>query len=191
MQKNISLRKLADVISGYTFRGAITEDKESLLYVLQAKNIKDEILINDESLVSTVFDTSHTKAFAQDGDVVISTRGTFRSAVLRSPKKIIASSSVYLLRLKSNSQVLPEFLAIFLNSSIGQKNISQIATGAAIKLMLRKDLEEISMPVLPLLQQEKVIALYQNIKQQQSLLEQRNELNKNIMNAVFLQLMRS
>ena len=189
--QRINIENIANVIIGYTFRGAILEHKEGALYVIQARNITDQLVLTEQFLTKTKLETSHTKAFAQDGDVVISARGSFKSAVLRSSKKIIASSSVYLLRLKANSQILPEFLAISLNSSMGQKDIAQIATGAAIKLMLRKDLEEISMPVLPLSQQERVIALYQNIKQQQNLSERRNELHKNIMNAVFLQLMRS
>ncbi len=191
MHKIIKIKKLTEVISGYTFRGAIKEDKESPLYVLQAKNIREEILITDEMLVRITFDTSHTKAFAQDGDVVISTRGTFRAAVLRSSKKIIASSSVYLLRLKSDSPLLPEFLCIYLNSDFGQKDILQIATGAAIKLILRRDLEDITVPVLPIVQQQKAVALYQNIRQQESLFKRRNELHKNIMNAAFYQLVRS
>jgi type I restriction enzyme M protein len=191
MQNKSKISKFAEVISGYTFRGAIKEDRESSLHVLQAKNIRDEILITDEMLVRTTFDTSHTNAFAQDGDVAISTRGTFRAAVLRSSKKIIASSSVYLLRLKNGSPVLPEFLSIYLNSDFGQKDISQITTGAAIKLILRRDLEDITIPILPMTQQEKVVMLYQNIRQQENLFKRRNELHKNIMNATFHQLIRS
>lgn len=190
MQIKVNIKNIAEVISGYTFRDSIKEDRESGLYVLQAKNIKDEILINETSLIQTKCDTSHTNAFAKEEDVAISTRGTFRAAVLRSKKEIIASSSVYLLRLKSGSLVLPEFLSIYLNSDFGQKDISQIMTGAAIKLILRRDLEDITIPIIPMAQQEKMVALYQNIKQQEDLLKRRNELNKNIMNATFLQLVR-
>lgn len=191
MQKSVEIKEIANVISGYTFRGSIKEDAGGALYVLQAKNIRDELIVNEETLVKTKFDTSHTKAFAQDGDVAISTRGTFRSAVLRSSKKIIASSSVYLLRLNSNCSILPKFLSIYINSALGQKDILQITTGAAIKLILRRDLENIRVPVLPLLQQEKTVALYQNIRLQGNLLKRRDELHQNIMNVTFQQLVRS
>ena len=191
MQKKAKIKEIASVIAGYTFRGAIKENSEGMLYVLQAKNIKDELIIGGKMLVKTKFNTSHTKAFARDGDVAVSTRGMFRSAVLRSSKKIIASSSVYLLRLNSDCSILPEYLSIYLNSAFGQKDIMQITTGAAIKLILRKDLENIKIPVLPLSQQEKVVALYQNIKLQENLLKRRNELHQNIMNATFQQLVRN
>ena len=191
MQIIVNIKNIAEVISGYTFRDSIKEDRESELYVLQAKNIKDDILINEDSLIQTKCYTSHTNAFAQDGDVVISTRGTFRTAVLRSTKRIIASSSVYLLRLKGDGLIMPEFLTIYMNSAFGQKDISQVVTGAAIKLILRNDLESINIPVLPRTQQEKMVALYKNIKQQEDLLKRRNELHKNIMNAAFHKLIRS
>jgi len=188
MQSAEKINKIADVITGYTFRGAITENKEGSLYILQAKNLKDGLILSEKTLTKIKFETSHTKAFAQDGDVVISTRGSFKSAVLHSSEKVIASSSVYLLRLKNKDSILPEFLAIFLNSPIGQKYFSLVMTGAAIKLILRKDLENIKVPLLPIEQQKKVVDLFQNMKQQEVLLIRRNKLNNKIVEAAFQQL---
>ncbi len=185
------VQNIAEIITGYTFRDAIIEHKEGSFYVLQAKNVTDQLVLTEQTLTKIRLETSHTKAFSQDGDVVISTRGSFKSAVVRSSQKISASSSVYLIRLRNDCQVLPEYLAIYLNSALGQKEISQITTGGAIKLILRKDLEDIKIPVLSLLKQKQIITLYENIKQQERLLIRRNELHKNIVNATFQRLVRS
>ena len=106
MGKEIKLRNIAEVINGYTFRSAINEDFKSSLYVLQAKNIKDDLILDDSLLVRSAYETSHTKAFVRNGDVAIATRGFFRSAVVLSKKTILASSSVYLLRLKEENFVI-------------------------------------------------------------------------------------
>lgn len=184
------IKEIADVVAGYTFRGSVPEDNEGSLYVLQAKNIKDSLTFSHQTLTKTNIETSHTKAFAQDGDVVVSARGIFKAAVLRSPQKVIASSSVYLLRLKNTVPMLPEFLALFMNSAIGQKDLSLITTGAAIKLILRKDLENIQVPVVALEQQKRVVALFENIQHQEELLNKRNELNKKIFEAAFQHIVR-
>ncbi|MFH1847576.1 MAG: restriction endonuclease subunit S [Candidatus Omnitrophota bacterium] len=183
MQNKKKLKDIADVIAGYTFRGAIKENSDSSLHVLQAKNIKEDLFVNDDLLARTAIDTSHTKAFAKDGDVVIGARGLFRSAIVRSTKKILASSSVYLLRVKQESSVLPEYLVIYFNSSFGRKNIAQVVTGAAIKLILKKDLENIEIPILPIMKQQQMRALYQNLRKQEKLLIRKNKLQKNIMDA--------
>jgi len=91
MQRKMKLKEIADIIAGYTFRGAIISDPEGSLYVLQAKNIKGALVITDEGLTKTSFETSHTNAFVKDGDIVIGSRGVFRSAVVRSEEKIICS----------------------------------------------------------------------------------------------------
>lgn len=184
MQKFQKLKNIADVITGYTFRGAIEESPTSSLYVLQAKNIKDDLFVNVDLLTPTELDTSHTKAFIKDGDVVMSARGSFRCSVVRSDKKILTSSSVYLLRI-NQKDVLSEYLAAYLNSSAGRSHLSQVMTGAAIKLILRKDLEGIRIPIISIAQQEAVVALYKNIKKQENLLNKKNQIQKNIMNGIF------
>ena len=191
MHKIYTISSVAQIIMGYTFREAIKEHREGSVYVVQARNINDQLVLTEQALTKINIETSHTKAFVQDGDVVISTRGSFKAAVLRSTQKIIASSSVYLLRLSPDCQILPEFLAIYLNSPVGQKEIAQTATSAAIKLILKKDLENIKIPVLSVFKQKHIIALHNNIKEQEYLLIRRNEINKNILDSTFLQLVRS
>ncbi|RKY35520.1 MAG: hypothetical protein DRP78_05395, partial [Candidatus Omnitrophota bacterium] len=64
MQNKTKIKHIGDIIAGYTFRGAIQEYPDSSLFVLQAKNIKKDILSIDTSdLVAAACDTSHTKAF--------------------------------------------------------------------------------------------------------------------------------
>ncbi|MFH1504029.1 MAG: restriction endonuclease subunit S [Candidatus Omnitrophota bacterium] len=185
MKNKIKLKHIVDIIAGYTFRGAIEEHFGSSLFALQAKNIKKDALSIDVSgLVATNCDTSHTKAFIEPNDVVISNKGVFRSAVVRSNKKILASSSVYILRAKDNNIILPDYLALYLNSPIGQQKFSHLMTGAAIKYILRKDIENIKINLLSVEDQRKLVDLYLNISMQITLLEKKCAIKKNIINGL-------
>ena len=190
MQNFKSIRNIANIVSGYTFRGAIKEQRDSDLFVLQSKNINDSLYIDENKLTETQVDLSHTKAFAKDGDVAIGTRGSFKSAVLKTTKRVIASSSVYLLRINPASKCLPEYLSIYLNSPSGQKDISLLFTGAAIKFILRKDLESLPIPIPPIDQQEKIVALFNNISEQEKILKRKSELNKAVLNSMIYEIVR-
>lgn len=184
MYKFQKLKNIANVITGYTFRGAVKEVSGSSLYVLQAKNIKDALFIDDNSLTAAEVDAPQTKAFVEDGDIVMGARGNFHSAIIKSSKKILAASSVYLLRVRKED-IFPEYLAIYLNSSMCKKSLWSLTTEAAIKVILRKDLENIKISVPPIEQQKKIIALYKNITEQGKLLSKKIKIQKNIMNGIF------
>ncbi len=187
MQRKIKLKEVANVITGYTFRGAIIPDLEGSLFVLQAKNIKGDLVITDDVLIKTSVETSHTNAFVKDGDVVVGSRGIFRSAVVKSKEKIIASSSIYIIRPVSDD-ILPEYIALYLNSNIGKNKISKVVTGAYIKNLLRRNLENFEIPVLSIEKQKNLIALYKNIKKQRELTDRKNQLKQNIINATIYNL---
>ncbi len=191
MQIYKTLNQITEIITGYTFREAIHGEPNSALLVLQAKNLKDDMFIDDLVLTKTNIVTSHTKAFAQTGDVAIGSRGVFRAGVIKSDKQILAASSVYLLRINDKSSVLPEYLATYLNSISGQRNLSQFLTSGTIRTLLRKDLENIRIPVPPFEKQKQIIGLDQNIREQTALLNRKITAQKNIVGGILNQLERS
>jgi len=181
MLKNYqNLKNIANIITGYTFRTAIKSENRGSLLILQSKNIKDNLIIFDKDLLKIFYKTSRTNSFIKNNDVVISSRGSFRSAVIKSTKKVIASSSVYILRLTTN-QILPEFLSLYLNSIMGQKNLLSITTGATIKSVLKNDLENLKIPTPSLVTQKNLINLYQNQKKHSELLKEKLLINSNIL----------
>lgn len=181
MHKKIYLKDITEVIAGYTFRTALQTRESGSLFVLQAKDISDGLSIHAESLDQINFECSRSKAIVHAGDVIISSRGGFRAGVLNSDdsQNIVATSSVFILRLKTDT-ISPEFLAVFLNSLVGQKQLNEKATGAVINTILRKDLENIPIPLPDLKKQEKIVQLYQANKKLQKALTQKMKLINNI-----------
>ena len=180
MEAKKRLKDIAEVIAGYSFRTALEGKDSASLFVLQAKNILDDSTVDEENLEGIDFENYRSKAVVKKGDVVISSRGSFRAgSVSLEAKNIIAASSVYILRAK-NKNVLPEYLAIYLNSVEGQKQLAGSATGASIKAIRRSDLENISIALPDPAVQEKIIRIYHANKKLQKALTRKINLINNI-----------
>lgn len=165
-----NLKNIADVIAGYAFRIALKQQIDGLMNVIQSKNVIDDLYINKDNLTKINLQKYQSKAFIKENDIIISSRGSFKvSVVTGDVVNTIASSSVYILRLKDKS-IIPEYLAIYLNSINGQKEIREKITGSVIKTILRKDLENLEIPLPDKNIQKKIINLYKNNQTQQKLL---------------------
>ncbi len=188
MQKKI--KEIANVIAGYTFRGAIESDIAGDLFVLQAKNVKaGKNIIEVDGLLKTSFSAPRTNAYLQSNDVIIVTRGmgngNLRAALFQSSvANVIASSSIHIIRMK-DEMILPEYIVLLLNSDEGQGALSEIVTGAHLQTLSRKNLEDLEIPIVSLEKQKLLINLDNNIKRQNEISEQKNRIRKSIINAAF------
>lgn len=180
----IKLKDYFEIITGYTFREATPKDSDGNLFLLQANNLSDNFFITDKILFRISFKISRTNALLNFNDVVVSSRGNIQASVIKSKKEnIIASSSVYILR-PQNSKILSEYLAIYLNSSRGQRDIARYLSGGSIKSILKSPLENIEIPLLPMEEQENISKLFENMEMQKELLSRKAEVNSNIVNGI-------
>ena len=177
---NKRLKEITKIIAGYTFRTALESVNEGGNLVVQAKDISDDLYINDRKFIKTNHQLLKSNALIKNNDILFSVRGKFRASVYNGNKNnIIASSSVYILRL-TNKDVNPEYLAIYLNSFVGQKEIRKSLTGGAIKTILRKDLENLNIIIPKIKKQIAIIDLYKNNSMLQEKLDTKKYLINNI-----------
>lgn len=187
------LAEIASVYSGYTFRGAIKSDLKGLTAVIQARDIETEAVpVLRDKLLKTSFEPARADASVKENDVIIVARGagygSFRAAVFKGDNtNVIASVSVYIIRIASD-QILPEFLAIYLNSSEAQQHILDRVSGSYIKTIPRSKLKEINIPVPSISKQRSVIALHENIQKQELILKRKSKLKKEIIKATLTNL---
>lgn len=186
----MKLKYIATIIAGYTFRGAITPDKNGGLLVLQARDLVRDAFVTDASILTPIaFEpTGYANRLKKD-DVLVIARGmkagAFRSTVFKSDaSNVIASSSVHIIRI-TTPEVLPEYVSYYLNSKNGQYSLSQIVTGSYIGALPRRLLEQLKIPVLDLRKQKTIIDLYHNMQMQQKILDRKNELKQQILDATF------
>jgi restriction endonuclease S subunit len=176
----IKMSSIGEVISGHTFRGAIPHDKDGNFAVVQAKNIKTDGTIDNENLVRTTLENMRSKGTVQDGDVLLSNRGTFRSAVFRGDDtNVIAASSLYVLRVQ-RSDILPEYLMVFLNAPLGQKILESVCTGTIMKTIPRKDFLSLNIFLPTIEKQQQAIAIFQNYYRRMALYERKTDIHEKI-----------
>ena len=182
---NKNIKDIASVIAGYTFRTALKPYKNGLMSVVQSKNIVDDLYVTKDSLTKIDLQEYQTKAIIKKNDIVISSRGSFRASIIKgNTSNMIASSSIYILRIEDKN-ILSEYLAIYLNTAEGQKKIKEKMTGSAIKTILRKDLENVKIPIPNKDIQNKIIDLYKNNQAQQKILARKKILiNEIIENSI-------
>lgn len=185
--------KIAEVFSGYTFRGRVEEDPQGDIFVLQAKDLSAYLDISGVNrLVPVSSESLRRPLFLRYNDVLLVSRATgtglFRSTVFTgAAENVMPSSSVHVIRVNDVS-ILPKYLSLYLNSEAGQKSLQQIVTGAYVQSILIKNLLEYQIPIPPIHAQKTLIALYENFLKQKQLVKRKQELKQNIINAVFINL---
>ena len=167
MSTKVKLGKIAEIQSGYSFRGAV-KDEGCGTAVVQARDISG-LYVGGDALPQVKQPLADSRLL-RDGDVLLTSRGSFRAGVARfASAPTVASSSLYVLRVTDKS-ILPEFLALYLNSPTAQTHFKQNAKGATIQSMSLSDIAVLAMPIISLNQQRLLVDLQQNIEQQGMLL---------------------
>ncbi len=175
------LSELAEIMSGYTFRGAVIDAGHGVR-VIQAKDVSTENI--DFKALPFVNDDIPANKYLQDGDVLLTSRGSFRAAVYRSDVPSVASSSLFVLRSKTD-KCLPEYLSIFLNSERSQSYLNQSARGATIKSVRIPDLGVLDISVLSINKQKQLAEFSSVIKELTADLHRKSQLISDIHSATF------
>lgn len=189
----MKISDIAEIINGYSFRGAIKTITNGDTFVLQAKDIiQGQNIIDTEKLTPIAFSGIRTASFLQKNDIVIVSRGTgagsFRSVLFNLDGNVIASSSLLIFRIKKKD-ILPEYVSLYLNSSDGQNKILETVVGSYIHAISRKKFEkEIEIPIPPLSTQKSLIELNKNIKEQEKIYERKKKLKQEIIGATITNL---
>jgi restriction endonuclease S subunit len=103
---------------------------------------------------------------------------------------ILASSSLIIIRVK-DTKILPEYIAIYLNSLEWQNEILNAVMGSYVKAISRKKFEEIKIPIPPLIKQKNMVWLSHNIIQQEKIYNRKKELKQQIFTATLKNIIHS
>jgi restriction endonuclease S subunit len=189
----MQIKNIAEVIAGYTFRGAIEADTKGDVFVFQAKDLIQGEPFADEEALTRISHTGRGDAGRlQKNDIVLVARGmksgAFRSTVfIAEAPNVIASSSVLIIRVV-DPNISPEYLSLYLNSGGGQDALSQIVSGSYIGAVPRRELEKLEIPIPSLQKQAIALLLYQNLKAQEKIMDQKKIIIQNVVETIFKQL---
>ena len=177
--ERVKLKSLANTASGYSFRQAVRDEGKGVR-VVHISDF-DGLYINPRVLKRTSLPIPESHLL-EPGNVILSSRGSFRAVVFNSRLSAVASFSVFVIRITTN-EVLSEYLAICLNSARLQNSLRQAARGSIMSSIRLKELRELEIPVIDLNKQEAAIKLTVNLEKQGNLLKSKQHILDGIHNA--------
>lgn len=161
----VEMKTLKDIVLRID-RGLSSHYTKDGTFKVQMISIKDidnsEINSNNIEYVNVRDKTVIEKARIQPGEILLASKGNYYKSALVKQKdsNYIISSNIILLKVKN--QILPEFVVAYLNSPIGQKELSNKATGSYIKYLNIDSLLDIPIPI-PSIEKQKLIKNYLEI----------------------------
>lgn len=99
------------------------------------------------------------KSRIQPNDVILTIKGSAFKAAVAGPEVQGFVISSNLIAFTLNNEILPEFVASYLNSPEGQNELQSKSVGAAQQSINLKSLMEVTIPILPL-EKQKLLAKY-------------------------------
>jgi len=193
------LAEIAEIRSGFTFRGKIEEVAEGNAYILQIKDLRKQqsesgtTLVN-HSLLPQVIWEGRAKALVGPGTVLLPSRGGyFRAAYTKdeaTDRPVIASSQFIIIRPRS-TVILPGFLCWSLNRPSMQHYLEEIASqGTSIAMLSTAAAKELKLEVPSLETQQKILHLNQLWEQEQQLTHALLKNRETMLQGMFQQLLK-
>lgn len=152
-----ALSDLADVRGGYAFRSALEHDPDGDIRVLQMKDVQPQTVITPDNLTAIAWPTRAEPPLLQPGDIAVVARGVSNHAVLfNSPLAVVASNPFFVVSPKA-ANVLPAYLCWVINLPHSQRQLER--SGSAIQALNKASLLSLPIPLPPLAEQHKLLAL--------------------------------
>lgn len=160
-----NLAEIANIRTGFTFRGKIEEVSEGTAHLLQIKDAriqKDQSgsdNINTATLPKINWDGKQN-AYVEPGTVLLPSRGGyFRSSVFTGGNALpLIASSQFILITPTSDKVTPEFLCWSLNRPVIQRYLEEIASqGSNISMLSTATAKELKIEVPSINTQHKIL----------------------------------
>lgn len=153
------LSALAEVRSGYTFRGALEHDPSGDMRVLQIKDLRHSTEIVPDKLIAITWDGRSAAPVLEPGEIAVISRGdNNKAAIYQGETPVVATSQFFIVRIKS-AKVLPEYLCWMINLPQSQRTLERI--GTSMMAITKTALQDMPIPLPPLETQHKLLGLQQ------------------------------
>lgn len=173
---NIKLCDIADIRTGYPFRGRIAPDTDGDVHVVQVRDTQTTGEVIHDGMIKTTLTGKKQPDWLRSGDVLFVAKGAknFAALIERIPEQTVCSPHFFLIRVKpaSKDKVTPEFICWQLNQLPAQRYFQTMAEGSMYLSIRRQVLEHTPITLLSLVKQHKLAAIHRCAVKEQKLLQQ-------------------
>lgn len=186
-EHGLKLTDIANISAGHPFRGKIPEVPGTDVKAVQMKNISIGVGVDWNACIETKLVSNKASTLLNDGDILFAARGVNNNAVLihRLPqgKKAVASPHLFVISVLQKD-VLPEYLAWFLNQKPSQRYFQRESEGTLTKSIRRTAIEATPVIVPSLQKQKIIIQLAKALQDEQKILHALISNGETTMNAI-------
>jgi hypothetical protein len=152
------LRDVAQISTGYPFRGKVYPEEGGDVMVVQIKDIDAESgLTADRTLQLRSEGGKYDRYLLAAGDVLFQSRGSRHPAALVDATiHGIAALGLHVLK-PNRRRIRSEFLVWYLNHPKAQADIKDIAKGSYVPFVSKAALEDFKLPVPPMQMQDRIV----------------------------------
>lgn len=168
-----TLAALVEISAGHPIRGSVDSLPQGEVSVVQMRDVVAPHTIDWDSAVRVELPTKREPDWLQDGDVLLSTRGSNNYAALVSlpPSNAVAAPSFFVLRVRPKAAVHSGYLCWLLNQPPAKVYFQKSATGSYILNLRRAVVEEMPVALPPLERQRLIADLYQMAAEEKEAME--------------------
>ncbi len=179
---SMRIKQFSDIRIGHAFRERLANVPDGDVKVIQPKDIASAGFISFASDEPLRTDVCAARPL-QSGEVLVVNRGRFAATVFEGLEDgaWIVPSSILVLSVK-NESVLPEYVALYLNSVAGQKLFSRHYEQTTVSFISAKNLANMDMPVPTIERQRTLIAFERTAKKYARLSNRKQELHSELLN---------
>lgn len=170
--EKISIKDLAEILSGVYAKA----DPDGEVAYLQTKDCPGTIIT--KFATRTQLTPKIQKYLLQDGDILFASKGVnYLSIVFHGHEKAVASTSFFVIRLKS-SIITPEYLCWYLCQPSTKAYFKVFQAGSGTPLIHKPAIECLEVPIPPMAEQQLIVRLAQLAEKekelQQKIIEKRH-----------------
>lgn len=181
----VALKTVASIQVGYQAKARIKERTRGTHRLIQSKDFDSFHRLRSENL-TVFFPERKPEIYSiRKGDILFQARGVvhFAYCIEDDLKDTLAAGSFYILRLRYEN-LLPQYLAWWLNQSKAQSYFQSQARGAGMSFISKSTLSRLQVQIPPLSVQKKVVKIVTLAKHEQFLLDRLSELRSRLVKAV-------
>lgn len=169
----MTLKTLAILMAGQPLRGSIENVPDGEVAVVQMKDVDPENGLQKDRLYHINLTGRKKPDYLRQGDILFVGRGYRIFAVLveEDLKQTVASPHFFILRIKSERLIRPDYLAWYINHTRAQRYFSKHVAGTALPHINRQTLEDLPVILPPLQVQDQIVNAHRCRLKEKALLE--------------------
>jgi len=185
----VSLKNIASIQMGYSFRSRLESSDTGTVAVIQMKDLTDRNRVDSSDPVFVDMKLPAGHHLLKEGDLIFRSRGLLsRSAIIvEDPGTAVVSAPLLRIRITS-PDVLPEYLNWFISQPPAQAFFTSRADGTAQRIINKDTLENLEVFVPSLEKQKKIVALASLIVREQEIMEKLAAKRRQYVSAILMRL---